>query len=698
MTTREDLMIPGLSPAKSSSTNKSTNPFDDDSLGEEHVQCAPPHSELTDSITGDSEMEPVQYSKRGGLISGHVFDAETQSQKSKDRDDVESGHYPPDSDYASRAPKSIWDAPSIEGHRHLQEKNTPPPTNSPVAWNIPREPGKRRKFLRILVGVTFAVLVLAILAVFLIVRSGKDPESDRQRAIDVIIEKASAPETLKTKDSPQFKARQWLLKTDTLALDPSTGATDAQIIQRYSLATFYYSTGGDTTWSTNNWLEGAECDSFQWDYIDCNDNKEVRALSFDAVGLSGELPPELGHLSSLVNLIIKSDETLSGTIPPSLGHLVKLEQLGISFTGVKGSIPSELFRATNLRYLNLQHNDLEGTMPTDIGLTTSLEKLIVSNNKLSGNVPWTSLPRSFMEVLALGNNQFTGSIGKEIGNIPELKYLYLENNQFNGEIVAEIGSATSLRSINFDHNLFNATIPRQVGRLVNLEYLSMQYNQLTGGIPSEVQHLVNLQTLALGDNKLTGGLPDLVSLTNLHHLYLFGNELTGVIPAYIYDLQSIEILFLSSNNFTGPLFFTSRSRLESRLKGLYLSDNQLQGPIPMALCHFRNLEAIFLDENQFTGGLPPCISDLTELSQFYVFKNQLYGEIPSEYSVLLELEGLGLEDNEFTGNIPEGVCQLADLNSIELWSDCGGDTPEITCDCCTVCCPSADCGQTPARW
>ena len=57
----------------------------------------------------------------------------------------------------------------------------------------------------------------------------------------------------------------------------------------------------------------------------------------------------------------------------------------------------------------------------------------------------------------------------------------------------------------------------------------------------------------------------------------------------------------------------------------------------MALCHFRSLEALFLDENQFTGGLPPCIADLTELSQFYVFKNQLYGEIPTEYSVLLEL-------------------------------------------------------------
>ena len=281
MTTREDLMLPGLSPAKSTSTN----PFDNDSIGDEPVEDAP-HSELTDSITGESEIQSVQYAKRGGLISGRVMDVETQSQKSKEKDDVESGTYPPDSDYASRAPKSIWNTPSIDSHRNLQADNTAPPAARHVAWSIPRDPGKRRKYLRILVGVTLAVLVLAMVAVALIVRSGEDPAGDRQRAIDAIIKKASTEEALKTKDSPQFKARQWLLNKDTLALDPSMGAPDAQIIQRYSLATFYFSTGGDTTWKSNNWLEGGECDEGHWDHIDCNENKEVRALAFGKFALT----------------------------------------------------------------------------------------------------------------------------------------------------------------------------------------------------------------------------------------------------------------------------------------------------------------------------------------------------------------------------------------------------------------------------
>lgn len=94
---------------------------------------------------------------------------------------------------------------------------------------------------------------------------------------------------------------------------------------------------------------------------------------------------------------------------------------------------------------------------------------------------------------------------------------------------------------------------------------------------------------------------------------------------------------MSSNNFTGPIFFTSRSRGGSRLKGLYLSDNKFKGPIPMALCHFRSLEAVFLDSNELTGGIPDCISQLSGLIQLYIFNNQLDGDIPDELSVLLKL-------------------------------------------------------------
>ena len=65
-----------------------------------------------------------------------------------------------------------------------------------------------------------------------------------------------------------------------MQLNPLANTTHAQVAQRYTLATFYFSTGGDSTWIANNWLTGDECDSDYWNFIDCDDNQQVRAMVF----------------------------------------------------------------------------------------------------------------------------------------------------------------------------------------------------------------------------------------------------------------------------------------------------------------------------------------------------------------------------------------------------------------------------------
>lgn len=310
MATREDLMIPGLTPTKS----MSTNPFDNESMGDAPLDDLP-RSELTDSVADSStqmteeQQQPIKYSMRGGLMSGNVIDAEKEHRKKSaspkrkkksrsyddeeevDTEDLESGAFPPDSDYASRGPKNIWDTPSLGDKtppaEFTQQSTTlPPPANPFVRSDEGREvgpsTGKRRRLLRLLVGAGIAVLILAVVAVIFIIRSGQSDKTENQRQIklEAIIEKASTPEALSTEGSPQSRARNWLLYDDTLYLDPRTNATEAQVIQRYSLATLYFSTGGDTTWASNNWLQGGECDGRYWDHIDCTEDKEVRALAF----------------------------------------------------------------------------------------------------------------------------------------------------------------------------------------------------------------------------------------------------------------------------------------------------------------------------------------------------------------------------------------------------------------------------------
>jgi hypothetical protein len=279
MMSHEDLMIPGLqSPTKSN--RSSTNPFDNESMGDDPVSGVG-HSELTDSVAeSGEESDPITYSMRGGMMRGVVIDVEEEHRRTNEKDDVESGSQPPDSDYASRPPKSLWD-PSIV---MVGDKKKKPPTLAPPVRSNNDDTthtGKRRKYLRILVGVAVVVFALAIAAAIYLLRNANEDEPDaRQQALDQILNTLSTPESLADEESPQFRARQWLLHHDALQLNPLANATQESVTQRYSLATIYFSTGGDVTWNTSNWLNGGECDIEHWNFVDCNENQEIRAMVF----------------------------------------------------------------------------------------------------------------------------------------------------------------------------------------------------------------------------------------------------------------------------------------------------------------------------------------------------------------------------------------------------------------------------------
>jgi hypothetical protein len=51
-------------------------------------------------------------------------------------------------------------------------------------------------------------------------------------------------------------------------------------------------------------------------------------------------------------------------------------------------------------------------------------------------------------------------------------------------------------------------------------------------------------------------------------------------------------------------------------------------------------------------------------------------------------DGQELENNNTVGEILSEVSTSAgNVTGFEFWSDCGGDSPEVSCECCTVCCP-----------
>ena len=72
--------------------------------------------------------------------------------------------------------------------------------------------------------------------------------------------------------------------------------------------------------------------------------------------LEGELPTNLGAMSSLVRILLQDNE-FAGQLPSELGRLsMTLEELHAGTNRLEGTIPTELGQLTKLRLLDLGRN------------------------------------------------------------------------------------------------------------------------------------------------------------------------------------------------------------------------------------------------------------------------------------------------------------------------------------------------------
>lgn len=187
--------------------------------------------------------------------------------------------------------------------------------------------------------------------------------------------------------SPQARAMEWLL--DTVWEQPSYvgGVPDQVVLQRFALATFYYSTGGDTTWNqSNGWLDAniSECEWLNSDPMPCNDKGFLIKLELVDNGMTGTLPPELGLLSMLQNLIL-ADNEIEGSIPSELSALRSLKVLDLKSNKLNGSLPDNMGNLAALQYLSLMRNsDLSGPLPLSMG-SMLLDEIYLAGTGLTGN-------------------------------------------------------------------------------------------------------------------------------------------------------------------------------------------------------------------------------------------------------------------------------------------------------------------------
>lgn len=332
--------------------------------------------------------------------------------------------------------------------------------------------------------------------------------------------------SLSTLNSPQYKA---LLFVAGSVAYPSL--SPPKRIQRYALATFYYSTfmvphgfwTDPTDWvSAHNWLTAAdECD---WEGVSCEDGLgHVTGIDLSAHALSGSLPLELAFLDQLEELDLSSNFihmstrdhdglrvfgmlhklrilemgdnyilTIDTALPTGFGSLSNLQRLGLSYNLLQGPLDGAvLSQLTSLTHLEIESNYISGTIPTELGRLTNLYYLYLRRN---------SIDIDLTQLLTQDGN----AAATPYANIFSL---WLDDNQVVGTIPTQIGLLSGLASFSLTNTTLGGSIPSELGLCTDLQRLWLYSNRLSGRIPSTLQNLVNLQVFEIQDNQVTGSMP-----------------------------------------------------------------------------------------------------------------------------------------------------------------------------------------------
>ena len=305
---------------------------------------------------------------------------------------------------------------------------------------------------------------------------------------------------------------------------PTQGAV-SRARTREILIAFYHATGGENWDDRTNWLTSKPIRT--WYGVTATSAGAIEELVLPGNGLSGDIPAELGELTSLRKLDLGFNR-LTGAIPPELGSLADLFHLHLGSNQLIGSIPPELGDIADLESLDLFDNNLTGTIPPELA----------------------SPPR--MRLLRLDGNLLTGAIPPTFGQLARLWNLRLDHNRLTGAIPPELGNALRLATLRLDHNILSGPIPPALGNLSRLEDLQLDNNQLTGAIPPEIGKLTLLRTLFLGFNDLTGTLPpELGNIPRMHQFTVDHNNLSGPIPPQLHVWDDLRWMWVRGTHLSG---------------------------------------------------------------------------------------------------------------------------------------------------
>ena len=257
------------------------------------------------------------------------------------------------------------------------------------------------------------------------------------------------------------------------------------------LVRLYDATDGPNWEDSSNWLSDRSMES--WFGVTTDDEGHVIELRLPHNLLSGQIPTELGNLSSLTRLSLW-DNQLSGTVPSELSRLANLTYLWLNQNKLTGEIPRRLTDLTMLESLTFESN-AGLCAPIDSAFQTWLQGIDVHGSSCA---PQDS--QDDRDVLAILYNATNGANWEDNSNWQSnrpVREWYGVTNDPNGRVTG----------LYLGENKLTGSIPTELGKLSEMTWLILLGNQLTGSIPSELGNLSKLRGLHLRDNQLTGCIP-----------------------------------------------------------------------------------------------------------------------------------------------------------------------------------------------
>ncbi|XP_052199707.1 receptor-like protein 14 isoform X6 [Diospyros lotus] len=445
----------------------------------------------------------------------------------------------------------------------------------------------------------------------------------------------------------------------------------------------------------------------------------LEELYLDRATLPNDFLSSIGAMTSLQVLSL-AWSGLIGTLPSHQGlcELKTLQEIDLSFNGLRGQVPWCLRNLTSLKFLDISNNQFIGNIAlSPLANIISLEYLMLSNNKFLVPISFKSyynlsklvILESVNNIL-LEENDILGSSpsfqllqirlsssehGRNISmSLPNFFYYQnqlkmvelfgfgfggtfplwlLENNtglltftlsknSFSEPFQLPSSPITELVALDISNNNFCGVIPYKIGSsFPKLKLLNMSRNNFEGIIPSSLGDMTSLYMLDLSNNHLSSKIPVHLAMgcSLLEVLKLSSNSLTGPILPPQNDLSNLKILQLDDNKFTEIPHNLSNS---SGLSLLNLSHNHLEGEFPIEFCQFDQLSLLDLSDNNFTGTIPSCFN-VEKLVQIQLSNNRLNGPFPEVFHQLTYwINMIDLSNNHFNGSIPNWINSLSWLS------------------------------------